>query len=762
MDVETFLQEIRQHEAYKGQIVHVERLPERAAQYAELSEPLPPRLAEALARQGITALYTHQVAAIEAARAGKDVVVVTGTASGKTLCYNVPVLESILRDRRSRALYLFPLKALAQDQARKLADLDLFPEVRAATYDGDTPESERRAVRSLAGIVLTNPDMLHLGILPYHTLWAEFFFHLRYVVIDEVHTYRGVFGSHTANILKRLHRICEHYGSRPQFICCSATIANPAELTRTLTGREMEVIDSNGAPRGAKTFVIWNPPLQERRTGLRRSPNIEATFLLSQLVQRGVRTLTFTVARSTAELLLRYVRGALAAEAPELGEKVMSYRAGYLASDRRNIERQLFEGELLGVVSTVALEMGIDIGGLDACILTGFPGTIASTWQQAGRAGRGREESLAILVSLLNPVDQFFAKHPQRLFTASTEHALLDPDNIYILGGHVLCAAYELPLEAKDWDRFGPALDRLLPIFAEEGLLTQRGDWYWSGEGYPAAQLNIRSASGDAFQLLDVSRGGKLIGTMEQMRVFETLHEGAIYLHAGETYRVDQLNQQRKEVRLKPVQVNYYTLPAIWTDVTVNETVFQQPLGPLTAAFGDVTVTRQVTGYRELQHFTEEVLATKELNLPPNSFETMGLWLTLPADLSQQVRDRGCHLLGGVHALEHALTAVVPLYAMCDRLDVAGASTAKHPGLGGPAVFLYDTYPGGVGICEKGYELLVDVMQATYDAIAHCECEFGCPSCIQAPFCGSNNEPLDKEAALLILRAALGMAVVTG
>lgn len=756
MNVESFLNGLRAHPTYRNQIVHIEKLPAQEACYASLREPLPERLRTALAAQGVTQFYTHQVAAIEAARAGQDIVVVTATASGKTLCYNAPVLEAILKDRRCRALYLFPLKALAHDQARKIEALDLFPEVKAATYDGDTPEHDRRVARSLAGILLTNPDMLHLGVLPYHSLWAEFLFHLRFVVIDEVHTYRGVFGSHTANILKRLLRLCEHYGSHPQFICCSATIANPAELVEQLTGRKARVIDNNGAPRGAKTFVVWNPPLQEKQTGLRRSPNIEATHLLNQLVQSGVRTLVFTVARTTAELLLRYVRAALQAEAAELTNRVMSYRAGYLAADRREIERRLFEGELLGVISTVALEAGIDIGGLDACILTGYPGTIASLWQQAGRVGRGTEESLAILVPRPNPVDHFFARHPQRLFQAPTEHALVDPDNVYILGGHLLCAAYELPLSPEEIARGGEEQARLVAIFEEEGLLEERnGRWYWRGEGYPAAQINIRSASGEAFQLLDRSRQGELIGALEAARVFETAHEGAIYLHGGELYEVQRLDLVRKEVWLQPVQVDYYTLPLVLTDVEVNEIVSERPMGRLRAGFGELTVIRRVRGYRKIQHLSEQVLETRELDLPAQSFETTGLWLGVPAEVAQELSQEGQHLLGGLHALEHTLTAVLPLYAMCDRLDIAGASDPWHPSLRQPTAFLYDTYPGGVGICEKGYELLIDLLQAARQAIADCECALGCPSCIQAPFCGSNNEPLDKAAALGLLRAAL-------
>lgn len=757
MNVETFLNELRAHPDYQNQILHIENLPAQTAQYASLQEPLPERLRAALQRQGVIQFYTHQVAAVEAVRAGWDIVVVTATASGKTLCYNVPVLEAILQDRRCRALYLFPLKALAHDQARKIEALDLFPEVKTATYDGDTPEYDRRMARSLAGILLTNPDMLHLGILPYHSLWAEFLFHLRFVVIDEVHTYRGVFGSHTANILKRLLRLCEYYGSRPQFICCSATIANPAELVEQLTGRTVKVIDNNGAPCGAKSFVIWNPPLQEKQTGLRRSPNIEATHLLNQLVQNGVRTLVFTISRTTAELLLRYVRAALQAEAAELADKVMSYRAGYLAADRREIERRLFEGELLGVTSTVALESGIDIGGLDACILTGYPGTMASLWQQAGRAGRGTEESLAILVPRPNPVDHFFTRHPQRLFQTPTEHALIDPNNVYIRGGHLLCAAYELPLSAQEVEQGGEEQVRLVEIFSEEGLLEERnGRWYWCGQGYPAAQINIRSASGEAFQLLDRSRQSEVIGAMEAARVFETLHEEAIYLHGGEPYEVQKLDLARKEVLLQPAQVNYYTLPLIWTEVEVNDIVFEQEIGRLRAGFGELTVSRQVQGFRKIQHLSEQVLETKELSLPAQSFATTGLWLCLPTDVAQELSQAGRHLVGGLHALEHAMAAVLPLYAMCDRLDIGGAFAPLHPGLHRPATFLYDTYPGGVGVCEKGYELMIDLLQVTQQAIADCECTLGCPSCIQTPFCGSNNEPLDKAAALWLLRVALG------
>jgi len=538
VDVRGFLNQLQADPTYDDQIVAWQRMPAREAAYAPLAPPPPPALRDALAAQGVTAFYTHQAEAIAAARENRDVVVVTGTASGKTLCYNVPVIERVLMSRRSRALYLFPLKALAQDQLRKIEALGLWKEVRAGTYDGDTTEHDRRIVRQSAHVVLTNPDMLHLGLLPHHNRWSDFLAHLEYLVLDELHMYRGVFGSHTALVLRRLLRLCEQYGARPTVIACSATIGNPGDLARQLTGRDCQVIDSNGAPAGTKHVVVWNPPLTDAALGTRRSGNIEATFLLRELVSQGIRTLAFSTARQEAELILRYLRVALDADHPDLVPRVAAYRAGYLASDRRAIEQALSDGSLRAVIATVALEAGIDIGGLDAAVIIGYPGTVASFRQQAGRAGRGQREALAIMVCRASLIDQFFALHPEALWTAPVEEARIDPENVYILGSHLLCAAFEQPLTDADLAAFGPATAEVMPIFEDEGLVRfAGGKWFYVGHPHPAGSVSLRSAGSRGYELLDTRRN-EVMGIEDESRLWVECYPGAIHLHEGEQYQV--------------------------------------------------------------------------------------------------------------------------------------------------------------------------------------------------------------------------------
>lgn len=756
MDVAAWLNELRDDPAYAGQLVAHHRLAPRGATTAPLDPPLPETLAAALARQGIGELYIHQVEAIGHARARRDAVVVTGTASGKTLCYNLPVIERILADRSARALYLFPLKALAHDQRRKVEELNLWREVRCGTYDGDTPEHERRSIRAFANLVMTNPDMLHLGILPRHALWTEFLAHLEYLVIDEVHLYRGVFGSHTAQVIRRLLRLCERYGSRPTCLAASATIANPAELCRQLTGREFAVVDRDGSPAGARHLVVWNPPLRDERTGLRRSGNIEATWLLSELVRRGTRVLGFALARQEAELVLRYLRSALEAEQPELVGRVSAYRAGYLPTERRDIERRLVSGELLAVVSTVALEAGIDIGGLDAAVMIGYPGTIAGFWQQAGRAGRGRRDSLAVLVTRASLIDQFFAAHPETLWAAPTEQALVDPDNIYILGSHLLCAAYEHPLGDQDRHWFGENVDALLPIFADEGYLEARnGRWYYLSNVFPAAAINLRSAGNDPYTVVN-QRNAEALGVEDTSRLWSECFPGAIHLQEGEQYRVTELDQDQRIVRVEPVEVDYYTAPMVATEVAIDELGASRAMGDCRLALGELTVTRRTVGYRRHHIGSMEVLEVHDLDGPPQSIETAGFWLTVDDELRSFIEQHGGNVLGGLHAVEHALAAALPLTAMCDPRDVQGSSTPWHDQAGGPALFIYDQYPGGIGLTERGYEAAEPLFRRAYEVVRDCPCQIGCPACIQSPQCGVNNQPLDKVLALVIFRAALG------
>lgn len=753
MDATYFLGRFRRHPDYKQQIVHVEEIPAREARYAELDVPLPSRLTEALAKLAITQLYQHQAEAVDAARSGQHLIVTTPTASGKSLCYNAPVLETLLLEQGSRALYLFPTKALAQDQKGKLEALALHPVVTVATYDGDTPKEERSWVKRHARLVITNPDMLHVGILPYHSSWATLFRNLRYIVVDEAHIYRGVFGAHVANILRRLRRVATHYGAKPQFIACSATIANPDELFTRLTGLGAAVVSGDGAPTGKKHFIFWNPPVFDKATGARKSSNGEATTLFTTLVSGGVRTIAFTRARKQAELLLTYARRGFENTAqPHLSEKVISYRAGYTPQQRRDIERRLFDGELTGVTATNALELGVDIGGVDACVITGYPGTVASTWQQAGRAGRRQGESLAVLIAADNPLDQFLMRRPEYFFGRSHEHATLDPLNKHILGGHLLCAAYELPLTERDYRYFGgkDSEERVRWVahrLCEEGVLAARGEQLiYSASEYPAGLMNIRSASANQYTIIDENRG-TVLGTVEEARAFDTLHPGAVYLHMGESYLVESLDTKNFRAFVRPATANFYTEPRIDTQIEIKETYASKELGSTVAYFGSVVVTTQVVGFKQKQMFTDEALGQFDIDLPEQTFETEAVWYPVPYPAVHQLEKKELDLAGGVHAVEHASIGLLPLFALCDRNDIGGVSTAYHAQVGGPAIFVHDAHPGGVGIAETGFRLIDDWLSATLTLLQDCPCETGCPSCIQSPKCGNNNEPLDKEAA---------------
>lgn len=755
MDVRAFLDELKRQPGYGGQVVHERFIPPRKPRYARLEPPVPQPLVEALRAQEITKLYSHQVEAVTAVRRHEHVVIVTATASGKTLCYNLPVLEALLADPKARALYLFPTKALAQDQADALAEFGLADLV-FGTYDGDTPAGQRRTVRERAQIILTNPDMLHLGILPQHYRWVNLFRRLRFVVIDDVHIYRGVFGSNVANILRRLRRVCRLHGSDPVFICTSATIANPSEFAATLLGLPVTVIETDGSPSGPRWFALWNPPLIDLARARRRSPYSEATALFVELIRAGVRTIVFTQARKITELIYRYARMALGEHAPELADRISAYRAGYLPEERRAIERRLFRGDLLGVVSTSALELGIDVGSLDAAILVGYPGTIASTWQRAGRAGRGRDDALVVLIALQDALDQYLMRHPGYLFSRPTEHAVIDPGNPYILAAHLRCAAAEVPLWERDTDLFGPRALEIAQMLEEHGDLGRRRDrWYWTKPGYPAQDVEVRSASGDLFRIVD-ERRGRLVGTVESARAFEQVHPGAVYLHQGETYVVRRLDVTGRVAVVAPGDADYYTQPRTATDLDILEPLKHRPWGPTTAHFGQVEVTTQVTAFARKRLFSEEVLGEEPLDLPEQRLQTAALWFPIPEALDAQVRWRGLDLAGGIHAVEHAAISVLPLFAMCDRWDLGGVSYSIYPDLGAPVIFIYESHPGGVGIAEKGYELLDELMAATLQTIEACPCEAGCPSCIQSPKCGNMNEPLDKRAAVLLLRGLLG------
>jgi len=758
MNTSAFLHHLTTQPNYNAQIAHIEHIPSCDASYAELDKPLVSSLQQCLDEHRLLPLYNHQAEAVNCARRGKNVMVSTSSASGKTLCYNIPVMEAILTEPGSRALYLFPTKALAQDQLHGLQEL-FYPHLLGveefATFDGDTPQAERPEIRKRVKIMLTNPDMLHIGILPNHQLWSRLLRHLRYVVVDEAHIYRGVFGSHVACVLRRLRRLCQLYGSDPQFICCSATIANPGEHAEKLVGLPFTVVDNDGSPHGGKDFVFWNPPIIDAARSVRRSVNSEATNLFTELVSRNIRSLIFARSRRLTELIYTYSRQRLTETVPTLAGRIKAYRAGYLPEERRRIEQELFSGQLLGVVATTALELGIDIGDLEATVLTGYPGSIASTWQQAGRSGRGRDGSLSFLIGLDNPLDQYFMRHPDFFFQKGFENVLVNPDNPYILRAHLLCAAWELPL-GSDEEIFGSTFRQKRVELEEQGMLKERRQrWYLSPRiAYPAQSINIRSTSGDNFDLIDTSTDS-LLETVEASVAFFQIHPGAIYLHQGESYLVTDLELADRTAYAEPTTASYYTQTKEIEDLHIVKRTRSRSCGQTKVYLGEVEVTNIVVGFKKKAQFTEEVIGEEPLDLPPRHFPTVALWFDLPPEVIARLDRSQLDFAGGLHAVEHAAIAILPLFALCDRNDIGGVSIPFHPDTGRAQIFIYDAYPGGIGIAEKGFDLVEELWQATLKAIAECPCQEGCPSCIQSPKCGNNNEPLDKKAAQTLLEGLL-------
>jgi DEAD/DEAH box helicase domain-containing protein len=730
-------------------IAHIESVPERGPLFEDLDPPIGGPLTEALASRGIERLYRHQAQAITRARAGTHTVVVAGTASGKSLGYQVPIAEAALRDRKATSLLLFPTKALTQDQYRSLYALKLGALV-PAVYDGDTDRDTRTWVRKHANAVLTNPDMLHIGILPHHAKWATFLSRLEYVVIDEVHVLRGIFGSHVANVLRRLRRIAAHYGAEPTFLASSATIGNPAELASRLVGVPFEQVDQDTSPAGIKHYVLWNPEKDEDGEG-RRSALSEATDVFVDLIRRKQHTIAFTRSRKGTELVYRWARDRLG---PELGDRIAPYRSGYLAADRRKTEQRLFSGELLGVTATNALELGIDVGGLDAAIITTFPGTIASFRQQAGRAGRTLDESLAVLVAGEDALDQWFMRHPDRLFTRPSEAAVVNPVNPEVLGAHAGCAAYELPLENEDTSYFGEELEELLPTLMDRGELRPRGRrMYWGPRWSPAPVIDIRTAGGRPFSITD--EGGEVIGTVDEGRAFQQVHPGAVYLHQGDSYLVAELDLDDRIARVRKGEQGFYTLPHQETDVRVQSRREHMRVGEFTVAHGMVKVSDQVTGFKMKSIRDGSTIGHEPLELPARTFVTQAFWVTVPDGLMERASVVAKAEPGTLHAAEHTAIAMLPLFAICDRWDVGGLSTPFHPDVGGPVWFIYDGYPGGAGISPIGFERSDEHLRATLQALRDCDCSSGCPSCVQSPKCGNFNEPLDKAGAIRLLAAGL-------
>jgi DEAD/DEAH box helicase domain-containing protein len=727
------------------ELAHLSGEPAREARTAPLPTELNPAVREALARRGITELYAHQAQAYAAARDG-NVIVTTGTASGKTLAFNLPVLDALAADRHARVLYLYPTKALAQDQARSLAGLGV-PGVRAAIYDGDTPTERRGQIRGWANALLTNPDMLHIGILPRHDLWGDFLHNLRFVVVDEAHVYRGVFGSHVANVLRRLRRLARIYDSEPRFLLASATIANAGELALALTGEEATVVEGDAAPRAARTIALWNPPLLDAEAGIRASSLGEASRLLAGLASRGLRTICFAKSRKSAELIHRFAADRLDAAT---AARLAPYRAGYTPQQRREIERRLVEGELLGVTSTDALELGIDIGDLDAAISVGFPGTVASLRQQWGRAGR-RADGLAVLIASEDALDQYFMREPQALLDRQVEAAILDHANPRVLDGHVAAAAFEAPIDESDIATLGPeALERapLVPDLRH----TPRG-WVWAGKESPAARTPLRSTSADAFVVVDAATG-ETLGLAERERAYSTVHEGAIYLHLGRQYLVRELDLAAMRAVVEPFDGDWYTQAKKETTTAIEEPLRVERRLGLELSFGRVSVTEQVVAYAKKAVADGSTLATVELDLPPTTFDTEAVWF-VPRPHQLEGLEAMPLLLSSLHAAEHSLIALLPLWAMCDRWDIGGLSTNLHLDTGAPTVFVYDGHAGGVGIAERGFDQFEGWVADTAKLLAGCPCERGCPSCVQSPKCGNLNEFLDKAGALRLLSRML-------
>jgi DEAD/DEAH box helicase domain-containing protein len=754
-----------------GALAHWEILPARPARYGDLSLPLPAPLAEAIEHAGAGRLYTHQVQAIESLRGGLDTVVVTGTASGKSLCYHVPVLERLLAEPGATALYLFPTKALAQDQLQSLSrlasgHLELTRSLVAGVYDGDTQPATRRKLRDSANLILSNPDMLHQGILPYHPKWARFFRSLRFVVVDEMHAYRGIFGSHVANVFRRLERVVRHLGGDFRWVLSSATIKNPEELARALIGRDVNVVDDDGSPRGEKHFVFWNPPYVDATRVERRSSNGEGCALFTGLIEHGAQSLAFTKSRVAAELVYRYARERLDRIVPGEGERIKPYRGGYLPEERRKIEKALFSGELKGVVSTNALELGVDIGGLDAVVMIGAPPTLASAWQQAGRAGRKGEPAMAVLVAYNETVDQYLMKHPDYFFGRSPEAAVIDPHNPYILAQQLACAAYELPLSAGDLSAFGPQTPVILEALEESGETRSiDGRAYWARTDFPAGKTNLRTLSDDTYTIMDATRGNAVIGTVDAISALELVYPEAIYLHEGETCYVRELDLEQKVAFVEPREVDYYTQPVLDTNIRVRGELESRGFGAETLRLGEVTYSWQTIAMKKVKFHSLDAIGYHPLALPRLTLETVGFWIAPSEGAWSAVARRGMNPVEGLSGVRNLFLTLLAMLSMCDPSDLGGMIDSSN--LGKPALFMFDRYPGGLGFAEQGYARFEELAGAALAHVEACECATGCPSCVglpilrpaqqQDPDLGHARAIPAKPAARALLRHWLGL-----
>jgi DEAD/DEAH box helicase domain-containing protein len=742
-----FVDTIKNHPEFGPAYVHHRYLPPTEAQFWP-DPDLGSDLRKVLRTSGIKRLYSHQAEAIQHIREGKNVIVATPTASGKSLIYNITVLEALLKDKKSRALYLFPLKALEQDQMKNLS---IFLEkvkgsaITAEIYDGDTTAYRRKQIKSrVPEILFTNPDMLHRGIMAYHESWEALFNDLTFVILDEVHTYRGIFGSHVNQIIRRLKRICSIYGGRPRFVLLSATVNNPREFGERLLEEKIEVVDSSGSPRSGQHFLFMNPEA---------SSNFSAARLFTHCIEEGFRTICFTQSRKVTELIHVWVSQL----SPDLRTRVSSYRAGFMPEERRDIERRLARGELLGVVSTSALEMGIDIGYLDICILVGYPGTIINTWQRGGRVGRSGRDSMVILIAKPDALDQYFMRHPDDLFGRSYEAAILDPHNPHVVRAHLPCAAAERPITLED-DRFwSEDLSSHLEKLELEGELRRTAEgkpvWY-AAKPKPHLHVNIRSA-GDTYTIFE-DETGQAIGTVDGLRAFKECHPGAVYLHMAKQYLVTNLVLEKNDIIARRSDLRYFTRVQTEKETEIIKIHRSRPKGQFLVREGLLKVTEQVTGYEKRALPGQELLGVLPLELPEQTFETVGVWVEIEPAIKRMVEGKGLHFMGGIHAIEHGSIGIFPLFALCDRNDIGGICYTHHPQLEKGAVFIYDGYPGGVGLAQRGFEVIVELLERTLDHLKNCECEEGCPSCIHSPKCGSGNKPLDKSAAIMVLELLLG------
>ncbi|MDD5232141.1 MAG: DEAD/DEAH box helicase [Syntrophales bacterium] len=778
LTLEEIISRFRSDRRFMENVRAFREIPAAAGRFSPLPAWLHPRLRAVLEARGFQNLYEHQAEALELVRRGRDVVLVTPTASGKTLCYNIPVLQRALEVPDSRALYLFPTKALAQDQLKEFGEMarGLGGEIKSHTYDGDTPDDARQAIRRQANVVITNPDMLHAGILPHHTKWQKLFSSLDYVVIDELHTYRGVFGSHLANVIRRLRRIARFYGKDPLFICCSATVANPGEHAARLVGKEFALIDRSGAPRAAKTFIFYNPPVVNRELGIRQSALAPARKIALQLMDNGIQTILFAGSRLTVEVLTKYLKDGAEKREPGAEKVVAGYRGGYLPELRRRIERDLREKNILGVVGTNALELGIDIGELDACIMVGYPGSIAGTWQQSGRAGRRADRSLALLIARSSPMDQFITENPEYFFAGSPEHCRINPDNLLILVSHIKCAAFELPFE--EGESFGEEkLEEFLAYLEEKGILhSANGRWHWTAEHYPANEIGLRSIDAENVVVVDVTEKGgrRVIAEVDWDSAFTTVHEHAIYMVESEQYHVDRLDLDRREAHVRKVDVDYYTDAMTYTDIRVLDGFETKQDGNAVVEHGEVKVSRKVVGYKKIKFYTAENVGYGEVSLPEREMHTTSYWFTLPLAMLDTLPYTRAEMIDGLCGLAYAVHHIAAMILMADIRDMDRCVADRsgrwfvHFGPGGrkpasagsdspenfdPTVFIYDAYPGGIGFSDLLFRIHRDILAAAFRLISSCPCAAGCPGCV-GPVLDVGYRA--KKAALSVIEIALG------